>query len=120
MTFLQKNKGFLLAGAAAGAVNGLLGGGGGMVLIPLLRLLTPLSEDALFPSGVAVILPVCVTSLAVSLLNAPLPWKAALPWMLGSALGGLCSGIWGRRIPTRWLHKALGILVLWGGIRYLW
>ncbi len=32
--------GFLLAGTAAGAVAGLLGAGGGMVLVPLLTVLT--------------------------------------------------------------------------------
>ena len=39
---------------------------------------------------------------------------------LGSALGGSLAGLWGKKIPTRWLHRGLGVLILWGGIRYLW
>ena len=112
--------GMVLSGAAAGIVNGLLGAGGGMVLIPLLTRLTPLEEEAVFPASVAIILPVCLVSLAVTMLQGPLPWGQAWPWLLGSAAGGFCAGKWGRKIPVKWLHRGLGILIIWGGIRYLW
>ena len=91
-----------------------------MVLIPLLTRLTPLEEEAVFPASVAIILPVCLVSLAVTMLQGPLPWAQAWPWLLGSAAGGFCAGKWGRKIPVKWLHRGLGLLILWGGIRYLW
>ena len=111
--------GILLAGAAAGAVNGLLGAGGGMVLVPLLTALSALAEDEIFPASVSIILPICLVSLAMTLLYADADWRAALPYLAGSAFGGILAGIFGKRIPVKWLHKALGILILWGGIRYL-
>ena len=111
--------GAILAGAAAGAVTGLFGAGGGMVLIPLLTALTDIEEDALFPSSIAIILPICIVSLAVTVLHGPLPFVQAFPYLLGSAAGGLLSGLWGRRIPVLWLHRGLGILILWGGWQYL-
>ena len=42
------------------------GAGGGMVLVPLLTLLTPLEETEVFPSSVTIILPICLVTLAVS------------------------------------------------------
>lgn len=108
--------GAALAGALAGIVNGLFGGAGGMVLIPALSLWSDLDRDALFPTSVAVMLPVCVLSLW---LSATLPWSDALPYLLGSAAGGIGAGLFGKRIPTRWLHRGFGIMLLWGGIRYL-
>lgn len=111
--------GFLLAGAAAGAVNGLLGAGGGMVLVPLLIRFTPLEDRQIFPASVAVILPVCLVSLAVSAYGGSLPWREALPWLPGSALGGFLAGRFGKKIPVVWLHRVLGLFLLWGGIRYL-
>ena len=39
-----------LAGFAAGAVTGLFGAGGGMVLVPLLAMLTDLDEREIFPA----------------------------------------------------------------------
>lgn len=109
----------MAAGLAAGCVTGLFGGGGGMILVPLLGLLPALHQEELFPASISIILPVCVVSLALSARDAPLPWKTALPYLLGSGLGGIAAGKWGRRIPLSWLHRGLGILILWGGVRYL-
>ncbi len=112
--------GMLLAGACAGAVAGLFGAGGGMVLVPLLSLFGSLEEEEVFPASVAVILPICIVSLAVTAWTGGLPWKQALPYLLGSAGGGVLAGVWGKKIPVTWLHRGLGILILWGGWRYLW
>lgn len=108
-----------LAGFLAGSVTGLFGAGGGMVLVPLLCLLTDLEEDAIFPASLSVILPVCLVSLTVTAFTDRLPWRQALPYLVGSALGGIAAGLWGKRIPAKWLHRLLGLLILWGGFRYL-
>ena len=107
-----------LAGAAAGAINGLFGAGGGMILVPLLTKLGKLDQREVFPASVSIILPMCILTLAME--SGPLPWYDALPYLLGSGLGGVAAGIWGRKIPTLWLHRVLGVLILWGGWRYLW
>lgn len=108
------------AGLLAGIVNGIFGGAGGMVLIPALHLLTDIKEDALFPMSVSVMLPVCLLSLWLLSRTAVLPWTDARPYLLGSAAGGILVGLLEQRIPTLWLHRFFGILILWGGIRYLW
>ncbi|MDY4491167.1 MAG: TSUP family transporter [Candidatus Faecousia sp.] len=108
--------GIVLAGACAGAVNGLLGAGGGMLLVPMLSAFTSLREDEIFPSSVAIIAPICVVSL---LLTRDIAWAASFPFLLGSALGGFFAGLWGKKIPTLWLHRGLGVLIVWGGLRYL-
>lgn len=108
-----------LAGICAGAVNGLFGAGGGMVLVPLLSALCRPEEDALFPSSVAIILPICLTSLALAGFRDDLPLPEALPYLMGSGVGGILAGLFSKKIPTKWLHRGLGILILWGGVRYL-
>ena len=116
----QKNYiGLAVAGLAAGIVTGLFGGGGGMVLVPLLTALTDLDDQNIFPASVAIIVPICVVSLAATALLGVIPWKAALPYLLGSTVGGVLAGKYGKRIPTIWLHRILGGMILWGGIRYL-
>lgn len=109
----------ILAGMGAGAVAGLFGAGGGMVLIPLLTMLTDMEEEEVFPSSIAIILPICVTALAATAVTAGIDWKGSLPYLPGSAIGGLIAGKWGGRIPVKWLHRILGGLILWGGVRYL-
>lgn len=108
-----------LAGFAAGSVTGLFGAGGGMVLVPLLSLLTDLEEDSIFPSSVSVILPICFVCLGFTAAGSGLPWKEAFPYLIGSGIGGVAAGVWGKRIPVVWLHRILGGLILWGGFRYL-
>ena len=111
--------GMFTAGLAAGAVTGLFGAGGGMVLVPLLTLLTSLKEEEVFPSSVSIILPICVVTLTVTAVLGSVSFTSALPYLLGSAAGGLAAGKWGRKIPVKWLHRGLGILIVWGGCRYL-
>lgn len=108
------------AGLCAGAVNGLFGAGGGMVLVPLLTLCTDLDDDEIFPASVSIILPICLVSLFFTAWQSGINWEAALPYLVGSILGGIASGFWGKKIPVKWLHRILGALILWGGIRYLW
>ena len=108
----------VLAGAAAGAINGLFGAGGGMVLVPMLSTGSELKPDEVFSSSIVIILPMCIVSLMVN-SGGELPWRDAWPFLLGGIPGGLLAGFFGRHIPTVWLHRFLGALILYGGVRYL-
>ena len=110
---------YALPGTVAGAVNGLFGAGGGMVLVPLLIKMTDIEEESIFPASVSIILPICIVSLSFSAMNGVFAWNEALPYLIGSTFGGVLAGIFGRKIPVKWLHRLLGILILWGGVRYL-
>lgn len=117
--FQKANWSILAAGLAAGCVTGLFGGGGGMILVPLLTGAACFQEEEVFPASIAVILPICIVSLLLTAMKGSLHWQEAVPYLLGSGLGGTAAGIWGRKIPVLWLHKGLGLLILLGGIRYL-
>lgn len=115
----RKYIGLIVAGSCAGAINGLFGAGGGMVLVPLLSLLTDLEDQEIFSASIAVILPICIVSLIATATTGTVTFREVLPYLIGSAVGGLAAGIWGQRIPVKWPHRGLGILIIWGGIRYL-
>ena len=114
-----KKFGTVLAGIGAGTVNGLFGTGGGMVLVPLLTSVTDLREHQIFPASVSIILPISIVSLLLSIPPQGIPWATALPYLLGSSIGGILAGLLGKKIPTSWLHRGLGLMIIWGGIRYL-
>ena len=118
---MKSNKyfGLILAGLGAGAVNGLFGAGGGMILVPLLSLLTAMEEKEIFNSSIAIILPLCIVSILSDAINGTFLLGKALPYLIGSAAGGLAAGFWGKKIPVKWMHRALGLLIVWGGVRYL-
>lgn len=108
-----------LSGCIAGAVNGLFGAGGGMLLVPLLTGFVHMDEQKVFPSSVSIILPISLISLLIGSMGSGLPMAQALPYLLGGAAGGIFAGIWDNKIPVKWLHRILGIFILWGGYRYL-
>ena len=109
----------LLAGLAAGFVNGFFGAGGGMVLVPLLIWLVGLPDKVAFSSAISIILPLCVVSLVIYGRHDMLPLSDALPYLLGGAGGGVLAGLWFQKVPAKWLHLALGALILLGGVRLL-
>lgn len=109
-----------ISGLGAGILNGLFGAGGGMVLVPLMGKLTDLQESQLFGSSVMILFPLCIVSLLFADGWEIFSLRQALPYLAGSFIGGVSAGLWGKYIPTLWMHRTLGILILWGGIRYLW
>ena len=67
------------------------------------------------------ILPLCAVSLFIYLQNGALDVPAAVPYLVGGAVGGLLGGLLYPKIPTKWLHRALGLLIVYGGVRLaLW
>lgn len=118
--FMKNWIGTAISAIGAGTLNGIFGAGGGMVLVPLMGKLTDLEESQLFSCSVTILFPLCIVSLIFADGWVSFSLLQALPYLVGGFLGGIAAGIWGKYIPTLWLHRTLGILILWGGIRYLW
>lgn len=105
-----------LTGVASGAVCGFFGGGGGMLAVPLLQK-SGLSSRQVFATSLGVILPLTIVSLIVALFREAIDWGTAWPYLAGGAVGGVLGGRFLKSIPTLWLHRIFGALLLWGGIK---
>ena len=114
---MRKKWKYALAGALAGAANGLFGGGGGSVFVPLLTGYCGLEQRKAFATSVAVILPLCVLSAAVYLVRGGLDLMAALPYLIGGAVGGWAGGRWFKGMKMLWLRRVFGLLLIYGGVR---
>lgn len=108
-----------LAGMAAGLVNGCFGGGGGMVMAPLLAGWCGLPQKRALATCVAVILPFCVLSAAIYLLRTDFDWLLALPYLIGGGIGGAVGGIIFQKVSAVWLRRIFAMFLLYGGVRYL-
>lgn len=115
--FLKNTLKYALSGAAAGTANGLFGAGGGMILIPLLTRWAKLEDKKAFATSISIIAPLCLVSIVIYFMGGNISLSTALPYLLGGFFGGLIGGKLFRKIPTVFLHKALGLIILYGGIR---
>jgi len=109
----------MLAGGLAGVANGLFGGGGGSVLVPLLVGLCAMERRRAFATSVAVILPLCALSVVVYLLRGGLDLRAAWPYLAGGTVGGWLGGRLFRGVRVDWLRRGFGLLLIFGGVRCL-
>ena len=108
---------YCLSGLLTGLINGFFGAGGGMLLVPLLTSFCRVEDKKAFATSVAVILPVCLTSLAVYLLRGSGEIAGALPYLAGGLAGGIAGGLLFGKVKPALLHRLLGALIVWGGLR---
>lgn len=93
MNFIKNNKGYLIAGAVAGLVNGLLGAGGGIIITWFLdRKMDSENKNDIFANAVATILPISVLSLVLYIANGYIRlnsdfYSLLLPALIGGTLG---------------------------------
>lgn len=106
-----------VSGAIAGAANGFFGAGGGMLLVPLLTGWLKLPQRQAFANSVAIILPLCVVSTIIYFFKSELSFMTALPYLTGGLAGGFIGGKVFKKIPVIWLRRALGLLIIYGGVR---
>lgn len=119
---MKKPGQYLIIGSLAGIANGLFGSGGGLFLVPLFTKWSGLEQKRAFATSVAVIVPLSVVSLLVFLWRGRLDFTAALPYLIGGAVGGILSGCFFSKLSPTLLRRLFGVLLIYGGIRavFLW
>ena len=115
----DKKSALILAGSGTGALNGLFGGGGGMVAVPALRRAAGYPTLASHATAIAVILPASVVSGFIYLLFGFVPWRLLLPVGLGVSLGGVAGAAFLPRISARSVTFLFAALMLAAGLRML-
>lgn len=107
-----------IGGFIAGIVNGLLGAGGGMIVVPMLQK-SGLDQVKSHATSVAVIAPICILSAALYLARGSVTIGQAmpyLPWMLaGSLLGAWALPKFNKTL----LRRIFGALIIWAAVRML-
>ncbi len=108
----------LIGGGLTGTVNGLLGSGGGLVAVPVLRS-AGLDTRQAHSSSLAVVLPITVVSAALYITGGKVSISDALPYIPGGAAGAVVGGLIMTRISPGILRKVFGGFAIWAGLRML-
>lgn len=114
----MNRKACLFGGGGIGLINGLLGGGGGMVAVPILRGIG-LSERNAHATAIAVVLPVCAVSSIVYLCSGVVSLSFLIPVAIGVCMGGALGAKLLNAFPIRIISYLFEGLMLVAGIKLL-
>lgn len=102
-----------------GTVNGLLGGGGGMLAVPLLQKGAGYSAKCAHATAIAVILPVSFFSAAVYAFRGFAPLSLLVPTLLGVTFGGILGARLLNKLSVKWVNLAFAFFMLFAGLKML-
>ena len=108
-----------IAAALSGLANGMFGGGGGMVFVPILTRFSAVESRKVYATCVGVIFPVCMVSAAIYLLRGSITLPQALPYLLGGGAGGWLGGKLYGKVSTVFLKWLFSAFLCYAGVRYL-
>ena len=79
----------ILLGVFVGFVNGFLGAGGGMILVPLIILLLKMDTKIAHATAILIILPISLISGVFYLIKGAFSLTVFLPCLIGTVVGGV-------------------------------
>ena len=106
-------------GLAAGIINGLLGGGGGLIVVPGLALTLGLTAKKSHATALAVILPASVISACILLFTFKNDWVLLSATTLGVSAGGVVGALLLKKLKNPAITKIFAVLMLLAGVKLL-
>ncbi len=102
----------------AGLINGLLGAGGGMLIVPILKKYG-LDQRSTHATSVCIILPICLLSAIIYLIKGSVTIFDALPYLPFSVLGAIIGSLILAKINQELLGKLFGVFMIWAAVQLL-
>ena len=107
-----------LFGALIGFINGLLGAGGGMLAVPLLKKYG-LSQKAAQQNAIAIILPITAVSAVMYLYKDYVNLSDSYAYLPTGFLGAIIATFLMKKISNKWLRRIFAFFMLYAGARLL-
>ena len=115
--YMKNTLRYVIAGTCAGLINGLLGAGGGLILVPLLISWIKLEQRRAFATSVCIIAPISLVSAISYYIANSFRLSDALPFLIGGLIGGFLGGKFLKSINLKILRKVFALMMIYGGIR---
>ena len=114
----KQNLSIAVIGTIIGFINGILGAGGGMLAVPLLKK-TGFDTKQSHTNAIAVILPITIISAVMYLFKETVTLKDAYVYIPTGLIGALIGTYLFKKISSKWLKRIFGALMVYAGIRLL-
>ena len=113
-----KNRFYSIAvGFITGAVNGLFGGGGGMVVVPMLNGFLKYEKKVSHATAILIILPISTISALIYVSTGSFDFAATFPVLLGALFGGALGAIGLYKLSNKVVALIFAALMLVSGVK---
>lgn len=109
----------ILTGAIAGLINGLFGGGGGMVVVPMLISLLGFVPKKAHATAILIILPLSIISGILYISFGNLEWSVGLPVAIGVTAGGVVGAFLLSKLSSKWVIIIFALVMAFAGGKML-
>lgn len=116
---LKEKLWYVLTGAATGLANGFFGGGGGMIVVPLMTFLLKMKTKVAHATALAVILPVSLVSAVIYAANGYFDFSDGLPSGVGVVVGGAIGAWLLGKLSAKWVTRLFAVVMFAAGVKML-
>lgn len=108
-----------LTGVLTGVANGFFGGGGGMIVVPLMSFLLKMKTKQSHATALAVILPITLISAFIYFMSGNFDFAIGVPSGVGVVAGGALGAWLLGKLSAKWLTKIFAVVMLIAGVKSL-
>ena len=109
----------VLTGSVAGLINGLFGGGGGMIVVPMLVYLLKKEPRVAHATAILLILPMSIASGLLYASFGSFRWQTGLPVGIGVIIGGALGAVLLGKLSSKWIIVVFSLVMAAAGVKML-
>ncbi len=106
----------LLVGVFVGFVNGFLGAGGGMLLVPCIIPILNIEPKKAHATAILIILPICIVSGIIFALKGAFDFDVFLPCLIGTIAGGVLGTFILGKLKNNIITSIFSIVMIAAGV----
>ncbi len=109
----------IFTGAVSGLINGIFGGGGGMIVVPMLTKLLKYQSKNSHATAILIILPLSIISGVLYLTFGKFKLSIGVPVGIGIIIGGIIGAILLSKLSSKWVIIIFAIVMAIAGGKML-
>lgn len=109
----------IATGALSGVINGVFGGGGGMIVVPMLSRLLKYKERRAHATAILIILPLSIVSGLLYFVFGNFNLSIGTPVVIGVVIGGVLGALLLSKLSSKWVVLFFSIIMAFAGGKML-
>lgn len=109
----------IMVGAITGFINGIFGGGGGMIVVPMLKFILKYSEKQSHATAILIILPLSIASGLFYSAYGRVNFQTFLPIVIGVVGGGVVGALLLKKLSSKWISIIFCLVMAIAGAKML-